>query len=355
MGFLVVFLVPGIVMLSVALGAMTNHPNLAIVTPWLVCYVVVPFVQMRWPRRPLQTSPQRAASKGWTAYFRLLPLLALPAQLAMLAVTTAAFVSGRYDAIGIVVLTLTTGVFSAMFAVNIAHELIHRRERLDRVLGGVLLSTVSFGTFKIVHLQVHHPYVGTPLDFATARRGQTIYSFWLQSLAGNFGEAIRRERMRLRRSGKRVWQSELVAWSACTLLCVGASVNWWGWRGGVFFLMQSVIAILYLDVINFLQHYGLTRQMAGGGRPEPVQDHHSWTAAMYLDDLLLLNLPRHAHHHSQPQQPYQLLKDSPDAPRYPYSYGVMTMLLLVPALFRRVAHPCLDRFEAARAAAVLAT
>ncbi len=345
MGFLVIFLIPGIVVLSVIAGARTGHPNLAIWAPWIVGYVFVPFVQMRWPRKPFQVSATQAASPTWTAFYRLLPLLALPAQLAMLTVTTAAFVSGRYDLAGRIVLTITTGVFSAMFAVNIAHELIHRRERLDRLFGGLLLSTVSFGTFKIVHLQVHHPYVGTPLDFATARRGQTIYSFWLQALAGNFLEAIRLERQRLRRSGKPVWTSELLPWTACTLACLAASVFWWGPLGGLFFLMQSVIAIMYLDLINYLQHYGLTRQLGSGGRPEPVQDHHSWTAGMFLDDLLLLNLPRHAHHHSQPQRPYHLLQDSPDAPRYPYSYGVMTMLLLVPPLFRRVVHPCLDQFQ----------
>jgi alkane 1-monooxygenase len=350
MGFLVAFLIPGIVILSVLAGARSGYPNLAICTPLFLGYVMVPIVQMRWPR-VIQTPPERAASPAWTAYYRALPLFALPAQIAMLAVATTAFTSGRYSVPGLIVLTLTTGMFSAMFAINIAHELIHRRERLDRLFGGLLLSTVSFGSFKIVHLQVHHPYVGTPLDFATARRGQSIYSFWLQSLAGNFVEALRLERNRLRRSGKSAWTSELVPWWACTLLCLSVSQYWWGTAGGFFFLIQSLIAIMYLDLINYLQHYGLTRTMTGG-RPEPMQDHHSWTAAMFLDDLLLLNLPRHAHHHSQPQRPYQLLKDSAHAPRYPYSYGVMTMLLIVPGLFRRVAHPSLDRFEAARARAV---
>src|SRR5262249_3006058 len=153
---------------------------------------------------------------------------------------------------------LTTGMFSAMFAINIAHELIHRRERLDRLFGGLLLSTVSFGSFKIVHLQVHHPYVGILLDFATARRGQSIYLFWVQSLAGNFIEVLRLECNRLRRSGKSVWTSELVPWWACTLLCLSVAVYWWGPWAGLFFLIQSLIAIMYLDLINYLQHYGLT-------------------------------------------------------------------------------------------------
>jgi alkane 1-monooxygenase len=86
-----------------------------------------------------------------------------------------------------------------------------------------------------------------------------------------------------------------------------------------------------------------------------MQEHHSWTADMFLDDLLLLNLPRHSHHHAQPQRPYHMLKDSEDAPRYPYSYGVMTMMLLVPSLFRRVVHPCLDQFLASREARSLSS
>jgi alkane 1-monooxygenase len=355
MAFLIVFLIPAVVIASVWLGPASGHPTLWLWAPFFFGYVVVPVVQTRWSRPPVQVSPERAAVPAWRIYFRLLPLLTLPAQLVMLAVTTAAFASDRYGMDGRIVLTVTTGVFSSMFAINVAHELIHRRQPLDRFIGGLLLSTVSFGTFKIVHLQVHHPYVGTPLDFATARRGQTIYSFWVQAFAGNFGEAVRRERIRAGRSGTSFWKSELSLWSAFTALWLVSAVVLWGWRGGLFFLLQSVIAIMYLDVINYLQHYGLTRQITASGRPEPVQDHHSWTAAMFLDDLLLLNLPRHAHHHSQPQQPYQLLKDSADSPRYPYSYGVMTMLLLVPAWFRQVAHPCLDRFHAGRAARPMST
>lgn len=348
MGFLLSFGIPVLVIASVWVGPAVGYPNAFVCLPLLAAYVVIPIVQARWPREPFQVPPDAAASPRWNAYYRVLPLLSVPVQLAMLAATTTAFVTAPLNLSGRVVLVLVTGIFGAMFAINIAHELIHRRHRFDRACGGILLSTVSFGTFKVVHLQVHHPYVGTPLDFATARRGQSIYSFWLQSFAGNFREAVRCERARLARSGKRVWSSELVVWYGLTLTWLGIAVSWHGWTAGAFFIGQSVIAVMYLDCINYLQHYGLTRRMTAPGRPEPMQDHHSWTQAMYLDDLLLFNLPRHAHHHVQPQRPFQLLKDSEHAPRYPYNYGLMTIILLFPRLFRRVAHPCLDRFEAAR-------
>ncbi len=71
---------------------------------------------------------------------------------------------------------------------------------------------------------------------------------------------------------------------------------------------------------------------------------------MFLDDLILFNLPRHSNHHSQPQVPFHLLADSDDAPRYPFPYGIMTLTVLVPDIFRRIAHPRLDRFEASHGA-----
>lgn len=354
MGFLMSFGIPALVIACVWIGPMVGYPNALACIPLVVGYIVVPAVQALWRREPFQVPPKAAESPRWKAYYRVLPLLTVLPQLAMVAAATTAFATAPLSLFGRAVLIVATGVFSAMFAINVSHELMHRRQRLDRACAGILLSTVSFGTFKIVHLQVHHPYVGTPLDFATARRGQSIYSFWLQSFVGNFREAIRCERTRLARSGKSVWSSELFVWYGLTALWVAIAVAWLGWIAGAFFLAQSVIAVMYLDCINYLQHYGLTRRLIAPGRPEPMQDHHSWTGSMYLDDFLLFNLPRHSHHHTQPQRPFQLLKDSEDAPRYPFNYGVMTMVLLVPPLFRRIAHPRLDAFEAGRSHAPVA-
>ena len=93
------------------------------------------------------------------------------------------------------------GTFGALFAITVAHELIHHRSRLDRVFGGILLSTTCFGSFKIVHLRVHHRFVGTALDFSSARRGDSIYRFWLRCLHSNLRETLRCERERQRRLG----------------------------------------------------------------------------------------------------------------------------------------------------------
>lgn len=342
--FICIYAIPALLMGSVWLGRTTGYVNLCSWLPLVMGYGLVPLLQALWPR-PLPLLPDTVGDRPpWGLYHRLLLWLSLPAQLAMLYVTTHHWQAAALHGWGYAGHLLTTGVFSGMFAINLSHELIHRRQRLERGLGGMLLSTVGFGTFKIVHVQIHHRYVGTPLDFATARRGQSIYSFWRQCLVGNICAALRCERQRCARTGQPLWRSELILW-------YGLSGGWfvlalllWGWMGGVFFIAQGLLAIMKLDCINYLQHYGLTRRVDSTGRFEPVQKHHAWSQGLYLHDLLLVNLLRHGDHHAHPQRPYQLLRAYEETPHYPYNYALMILLAFVPGVFRSVVHPVLDRF-----------
>ena len=71
-----------------------------------------------------------------------------------------------------------------ILAINVDHELIHRNNRLERMLGGVLLASVCYGVFKVEHVRGHHLRVATADDPATARRGESAYGFVLRSIAG---------------------------------------------------------------------------------------------------------------------------------------------------------------------------
>lgn len=346
LSFLFVYAIPAVFLVSVWLGRTTGYANLCSWLPLLLAYGLVPLLQALWPR-PLPLLPEEVGNNpAWQLYHRLLLWLSVPAQLAMLYVATAHWQAAALHGWGYAGHLLTTGIFSGMLAINLSHELIHHRQSLERCLGGVLLSTVGFGTFKIVHRQIHHRYVGTPLDFATARRGQSIYSFWRQCLVGNVSAALRCERQRCARTGKPLWRSELLLWYGLSGMWLALALTLWGWMGGVFFLAQSLLAIMKLDCINYLQHYGLTRRLDNTGRFEPVQEHHAWSQGFYLHDLFLLNLLRHGDHHAHPQRPYQLLRTYEDTPHYPYNYALMILLSFVPSVFRHVVHPILDRCAA---------
>ncbi len=67
------------------------------------------------------------------------------------------------------------GVFAAS-NINVAHQLIHKQaDIIDYSLGSFTLSKNLYMHFIPEHLHGHHKYVATPLDPASARKGQILY------------------------------------------------------------------------------------------------------------------------------------------------------------------------------------
>src|SRR5207244_1182171 len=112
-----------------------------------------------------------------------------------------------------------------------------------------------------------------------------------------------------------------------------------GSRGLVFFLLQSVVAIVFLETINYIEHYGLERRLVRPGVYERVTPLHSWNSAHRLTNALLFNLQRHSDHHVWPARPYYLLRHHPESLQLPTGYAGMALLAMVPPLWRRVMNP----------------
>ena len=114
-----------------------------------------------------------------------------------------------------------------------------------------------------------------------------------------------------------------------------------GLTGVLLFLVQAGTAIWQLEVVNYVEHYGLTRKHLGEGKYEPVQPRHSWNAAHKASNWLLINLQRHSDHHYKPDRRFPLLQnyDETEAPQLPYGYPVMTVAAMIPPLWRRVMNP----------------
>ncbi|MEO0771301.1 MAG: alkane 1-monooxygenase [Cyanobacteria bacterium J06649_4] len=337
-----IYALPAIPMLSGWLAQNTSYPNASACLPLAIAYGLPLLVSAIAPKGIEPIPKEIAQAPGWQLYYRGLLWLSLPAQLCMLFITWHYWHIVSFSFWGSVAYLLSAGIYSGAFAITIGHELIHRSQRCDRILGGLLLSTVGFGSFKLVHVRIHHRYVGTPLDFATAQRGQTIYGFWWQNIIGNVIEAIRCDRIEREKRGHAFWQSELLLWTAFSGLWLSLAIGLGQWQGGLFWSLQALIGILKLDWTNYLQHYGLTRKKMANGKYEPVNTTHAWSLDFFLMDFALINLMRHADHHAHPQQLYPTLKADKVTPQYPYNYAVMYFLALVPSLFRRVVHPQLD-------------
>ncbi len=309
--------------------------------PLAVAFLIAPMLSLLFDT-DARRQPTQPTSRAGQWYLRWLPVAAVPAQFTAVGFAVAHWNDPGLGFVGSAGWLLSTGLFSALFAVTVAHELIHRRGPFDQALGGLLLSTACLGAFKIVHVRLHHRYVGTDRDFASARRGNSLYAYWLRALAGNPREALRLERLRLSRTDHSIWRSELVIWYGFSALWLVLAAAVWGWSCGAFFLLQSLVAALVLDWTNYIQHYGLRRRADVNGRYEPVRPHHAWTIDCRISNLALFNLLRHGDHHARPLEPYHSLTYTP-APSYPYPFAFMMLLALVTPLFRRTVHPYLDR------------
>lgn len=254
------------------------------------------------------------------------------------------------SALEAVLIFLGVGILTGAIGIVFAHELMHQQSRAERWLADVLMTQVLYGHFRSEHLLVHHVHVGTPKDTVTARLGEGFHAFFLRVLPQGLASAWAAERARLARKGRPVWDGSNPFWryGALQLFWLLLALLLGGWAGVALFTFQALVAIWQLELINYIEHYGLTRKHLGGGRYEPQLPRHSWDDSHTFSRGLLINLPRHADHHAKPARRFPLLqlREADEAPRLPYGYGTMTVLALVPRLWRRVMNPRVRRWRA---------
>jgi alkane 1-monooxygenase len=127
----------------------------------------------------------------------------------------------------------------------------------------------------------------------------------------------------------------LGAW-AMTAVLFAALVLAFGPVVAPYLLAQAVIGFSLLEVVNYLEHYGLLRARREDGRYERTRPEHSWNSNNVASNVLLYHLQRHSDHHANPVRRYQALRHVDDAPQLPTGYAGMIVLAAIPPLWRRV-------------------
>ncbi len=242
------------------------------------------------------------------------------------------------------------GVMSGTVGIVYAHELLHQRNRLERWLGDILLAMVLYSHFRSEHLLVHHRYVGTPRDPVTARYNEGFHRFYPRVLRECLLSSFAAEAALLARKSRPWWDRRNPFWLywglQAGMLVLAFLVG--GWIGVGLLLVQAGVAIWQLEVVNYVEHYGLTRRHLGDGKYEHVLPRHSWNAAHRATNWLLINLQRHSDHHYKPDRRFPLLQtyDKEEAPQLPYGYPLMAVFAMVPPLWRRVMNPKVKAWRA---------
>ena len=283
-------------------------------------------------------------------YYRWVTYLFLPVQYAGFAL--AMYVIARGDPLGTggeiglvgsIGLAATIGCIGGI-GINTAHELGHKREANERWLSKVALAQSFYGHFYIEHNRGHHVRVATPEDPASSRLGESFYAFWPRTVSGSLRSAWAIESKRYARRDQhpfRPGNDVLNAWVMSAVLW-GAMVLWLGPVVVPFLLIQAVIGFSLLEVVNYMEHYGMLRRRVGTAerqRYERVDPSHSWNSNNIATNVLLYHLQRHSDHHANPTRRYQTLRDFEESPVLPTGYAGMIVLALVPPLWRRVMDP----------------
>lgn len=289
-------------------------------------------------------NPDPQTDESLLTWHRAVTMIWFPVQFALL-VAMLWYVprADHLSAVERIVLYFGMGVISGTIGINYAHELMHQKSRIERWLADLLLATVLYSHFRSEHLRVHHIHVGTPRDPVTARYNEGFHRFFPRVLRQCPQSAWQAEAAMLARKGLPWWHRSNPFWRYATMQAamLALAVVLGGWVGLGLFLVQAFTAIWQLELVNYIEHYGLTRRHLGGGRYEHVLPRHSWNAEHRASNWLLINLQRHSDHHYKPDRRFPLLQTygANEAPKLPYGYPLMTMAAMIPPLWRRLMNP----------------
>ena len=238
--------------------------------------------------------------------------------------------------------------------ITVAHELGHKNTKIEQFYAKVLLMTVSYMHFFIEHNKGHHVWVATPKDPATSRKGENFYKFYFRSVIGGFMSAWEIEKERLSRKDISVWsfRNDMILYTILPFIFCGfLMVSLYfltgslSWNVPVFFFIQGVLGFSLLEVVNYIEHYGIVRNEIANGRFERVNPLHSWNSNYLITNFYLFQLQRHSDHHANASRRYQVLRHFDESPQMPQGYPAMMMMAMIPPLWFKVMDNRLEKWK----------
>ena len=335
--FLVAWLLPVLSICSVTF--LPSHAALWTLAIWLGIALIDAFVP-GGKRSPVALTPHTSMT-----YFNT--VLRLYVLLQMVLIAAGAYAAMQADWLVVLGIAFSVGFITGSQGITFAHEMGHSKSKLDRFCAWALMTSVCYGHFMVEHYRGHHPRAATPDDAATSRRGESLYQFLPRTLWGSLQSGWRLEMLRITQT-KSNWLRSPLAWSTFASLMVVLLLGSYlpaqtAIKVIVYFVLQSVVAFILLETVNYIEHYGLQRKTAQG-KWEPFGMMHAWNADHVATNSMLANLQRHSDHHMHAWKRYPMLAPLP-GPQLPTGYAGCLLLAMVPPLWFSLIH---SRLEALR-------
>ena len=320
--------------IGISLGGFYNY--LAVV----FTFVFIPLLEIIVKKSDEKYTDEEKKNRNLDPFFDLLLYLNIPIvfgifffSLEKLAVT-----SSVYDIIGII---LSASIVMATNGINVGHELGHRKSLIARTCSKLLYLPCQYMHFYIEHNFGHHINVATPEDPATARYKQTVYSFWITSVIRTYLSAweIQLKLLKVSKRGFFSIKNDMIFYTLFQLSFLVFIYYNFGLYLTLLSIVMSIVSFLFLETINYVEHYGLLRKKEPSGRYERVKPHHSWNSNHTIGRIVLYELTRHSDHHFKSSKKYQVLESLDECPHLPHGYPTSILLSLIPPLWFSIMNP----------------
>jgi alkane 1-monooxygenase len=321
-----------IVLYACAVVSFTNT-GLLCWLPMIFSWIFIPGIELFLKA---DTSNMSAAeeemAKADKTYDYLLYLVVL-LQMPTLFFFLQSFVGAELSTIDIAGRVCSMGMLCGTFGINVAHELGHRKNKLEQTLAKTLLLSSLYMHFFIEHNKGHHKNVATPND--PSRYNEWVYNFYYRTIVYSYLSAWHIANAEVRKKGKNVFSiyNEMIQAQLIQIAFVFGIYFVFGGAIMVYFLLAAFMGILLLETVNYIEHYGLQRKAIGENKYERALPQHSWNSNHPYGRVLLFELSRHSDHHYLASRKYQILQHHDDAPQLPTGYPGSMLLALVPPVW----------------------
>ena len=320
--------------IGISLGGFYNY--LAVI----FTFIFIPILEIIVKKSDEKYTDEEKKNRNLDPFFDLLLYLNIPIvfgifffSLEKLAPTTSV-----YDIVGII---LSSSIVMATNGINVGHELGHRKSIIARTCSKLLYLPCQYMHFYIEHNFGHHINVATPEDPATAKYKQTVYSFWITSVIRTYLSAWHIQ-LKLLKVSKRSFfsiKNDMLFYKFFQLTFLIFIYYNFGLYLTLLSIMMSVVSFLFLETINYVEHYGLLRKKEPSGRYERVKPHHSWNSNHTIGRIVLYELTRHSDHHFKSSKKYQVLESLDECPHLPHGYPTSILLSLIPPVWFNIMNP----------------
>ena len=308
-------------------------------------FVALPFLDLITGSQSKNLSKDEVNNKKSKWIFDVMLYLNLPIVFGLLWLVFSKVQTQEYAAYELIGLGLSAGILLATNAINVAHELGHRAPYFERFMSKCLYMPCLYMHFYIEHNFGHHMNVATPDDGATAKYNQTVFSFWITSVTKQYMDAWKRQ-MNLLRSGNYSFislKNDMLWYHLIQPIYLFGVGYFFSLNVMLFAIAIGVVSFLFLESINYIEHYGLRRFKTPSGRYERVQPHHSWNSNFNIGRIVLYELTRHSDHHFKSSKKYQLLNSYEQSPTLPLGYPASILLSFIPPLWFKIMNPLVPK------------